>query len=106
MSWFGVRVFRRATHSKSSPSDDLFEESVFLVEATDERAATDRATEFAGQLNTKYENVYGEIVTWRLERVFDPCEIDGDQPSNGTEVYSRFYYVRDGREVSPREMPD
>jgi hypothetical protein len=50
--------------------------------------------------------VYGELVTWRLEHVFDPYRIWDFELADGLEVYSRLYHLRDGREVSPRELPD
>jgi len=106
MPWFGVKVLQRATHSNSPPSEDLYEESVILVVADDAEAAAERAREFAQNTLVSYRNVYGELVTWQLDRVFDPVEIENDELSDGLEVYSRFYYLRDGREVSPRDMPD
>lgn len=106
MSWFGVRVLQRATHGDSPSSEDLYEESVFLVLADDAEAAAQRAGELAQEASIEYRNVYGELVTWRVDHVFDPFEIGDVEPADGLEIYSRFYYVREGREVSPAEMPD
>ena len=106
MPWFGVKVLRRATHGDSPPSEDLYEESVILVIADDAEAAAERAREFAQKEIGSYRNVYGELVTWGLDRVFDAVEIENAELADGLEVYSRFYYLRDGREVSPRELPD
>jgi hypothetical protein len=90
----------------SPASEDLYEESVLLVRATDLETAAGRGAQLAEALRCEYDNVHGEVVSWRVERVLDPCEIGDDEPADGTEVYSRFYYLRDGREVSPRELPD
>ncbi len=106
MPWFGVKVVRRATHGNSPRSEDLYEESVILVIADDEDRAAERARELELAQETTYENVYGELVTWQLDRVFDPVEIENGELADGLEVYSRFYYLRDGREVSPRELPE
>jgi hypothetical protein len=106
MPWFGVKVVTRATHGDSPPSEDLYEESVILVVADDDERAAERARELAQETLCSYENVYGELVTWQLDRVYCPVEIENAELADGLEVYSRFYYLRDGREVSPREMPD
>jgi len=104
MPWFGVKVLRRSIVSDSPPSDDLYEESVFLVIADDDEGAAERAREVC--LQHSYRNVYGELVTWRLDRVFEPYRIWDFELTDGLEVYSRFYYLRDGQEVSPRDLPD
>jgi len=106
MPWFGVKVLRRSIVSDAPPSDDLYEESVFLVIADDDEGAAERARQLAQETTTSYENVYGELVTWRLEQVFHPFKIWDFELADGLEVYSRFYYLLDGREVSPRDMPD
>jgi hypothetical protein len=101
MPWFGVKVLRRATHGDSPPSEDLYEESVFLVIADDDEGAAERAREFC--LQHSYRNVYGELVTWRLDRVFEPFQIWDFELADGLEVYSRLYYLRDGQEYWPEE---
>ena len=69
MPWFGVKVLRRSTVGNPPPSEDLYEESVILVIADDDEGAAERTRELC--LEHSYENVYGELVTWRLEHVFD-----------------------------------
>jgi hypothetical protein len=101
MPWFGVKVLRRATHGDSPPSEDLYEESVILVIADDDEGAAERARELC--LQHSYRNVYGELVTWRLDRVFEPYQIWDFEPADGLEVYSRLYHLRDGQEYWPEE---
>ena len=103
MPWFGVKVLRRATHGDSPPSEDLYEESVILVIADDAEAAAERAREFAQKETGSYRNVYGELVTWRLDRVFEPFQIWDFELADGLEVYSRLYHLRDGQEYWPEE---
>jgi hypothetical protein len=47
--------------------------------------------------------VCGELVTWRLDRVFEPFQIWEFELADGLEVYSRLYYLRDGQEYWPEE---
>jgi hypothetical protein len=101
MPWFGVKVLRRLIVSDSPPSDDVYEESVFLVIADDDEGAAERARELC--LQHSYRNVYGELATWRLDRVFEPFQIWDFELADGLEVYSRLYYLRDGQEYWPEE---
>ena len=103
MPWFGVKVLRRATHGDSTPSEDLYEESVILVVADDDERAAERARELAQETLVSYGNVYGELVTWRLDRVFEPFQIWDFELADGLEVYSRLYHLRDGQEYWPEE---
>jgi hypothetical protein len=106
MSWFGVKVLRKAVVGESTSEEDLYSEDVIIVLADDIEAASRRARELAQQMCSEYRNVYGELVSWRLEQVFDPFGIEDLEPRDGLEVYSRYFYLREGREVSPSEMPD
>ena len=106
MPWFGVKCILRATHSNSQASDDLYDETVVVVTAPSGEAALEKATQIAEAENCQYKNVYGEIVTWEVERVLPPFELEADALTDGMEVYGRFYYLRDGKEVSPRDLPD
>lgn len=106
MPWFSVKVILRATHSNSPPSDDLYDETVVVVAASSEEVALERATQIAQAETGQYDNVYGEVVTWGVERVLPPFELRCDELTDGMEVYGRFYYVRDGQEVAPRDLPD
>jgi hypothetical protein len=103
--WFGVKVYQRAKHERSPSSQDLFEEIIFLVQASDEEEAKRRALQHAKRAETQYENVYGEIVSWDTDtRVVDVfCMLD-EQPQDGSEVYSRFFYKLGEREISPQEF--
>ncbi len=106
MPWFSVKFILRSTQGNSPPSDDLYDETVIVVAARGEEVALERATQIAQAHTCQGENIYGEVVTWEVERVLPPFELDGDVLTDGMEVYGRYYHLRDGQEVSPRDMPD
>ena len=106
MPWFSVKCILRATHSDSPAIGDLYDETVIVVTAPSGEAALEKATQIAEAETWQYKNVYGEAVVWEVERVLPPFELEHDELTDGMEVYGRFYYLRGGEEVSPRDLPD
>ena len=85
-SWFGVRALLRAAVNGGKPKDPVFEERILVVQAPDERIASDKAAKFIGE--ESYPNEDGEAVEWLLDDVLDVTPIYDEAIRDGTEVYS------------------
>ncbi len=87
-NWFGVRVLLRSLVNGSAQPDDIYEERVVLVQASDRAIASDKAEKFITETDRPYRNAEGETVEWLLDEVLDVYPILDESIADGTEVYS------------------
>ena len=100
MPWFGVKILQRAKRKRAG-QDDLLEETVFLIEASDATQARHLALEAAARSQVEYRDFRGRRIEWKTEGVEAVFPLLDSQPQSGTQIYSRFVYVSNGRIVDP-----
>src|SRR5438876_745565 len=88
--WFSVSVLSVAEHDDKRPSDALWEEQIFLVDAQHKEEALLKGEEFAKAGRPRYKNADGEVICWKFERVESIHELLEQEVKSGTEVFSRF----------------
>lgn len=76
----------------SSPSDEvrLWEDEIFLIVASDETEARLKAMELGKDAEHEYANNEGRVIRWVFDCVQNVYEIGEQQPTSGTEIFSRF----------------
>jgi predicted transcriptional regulator len=88
--WYCVSVLSVAQHDDKHPSDALWEEQMFLVDAQHEEDARVKGEKFARANRAEYRNVAGEMVRWKFEKIESVHEVMDEELKSGTEVFSRF----------------
>ena len=84
--FFSVSVF---FESKKIECDELWEEQIFLVEASSIEEAREMAKKIGLENEISYENCDGVEVIWVFRRVGVVYEI-GNVVEHGVEIFSRF----------------
>ena len=100
MNWYGVRVLYCA-HITGEPSgpmpdhhyhgDDVYEESLLMVQAEDPQKAADWAAETCRQNDRSYMNRYGQLVEYKFYDWLEVEELREATLRNGTAVLSATY---------------
>jgi hypothetical protein len=98
--WYTVSLLSRSRRTPEAENDDLFEESVVLLEATDEQSARLAGEEYARREGVEYRNLRGERVKWSFERVLSVYDVGEEAPRSGTEVFSRFLRKQEAESLS------
>jgi hypothetical protein len=88
--WFGVSLLYKAVHRKPEGLEDLWEESVILVEAESAEAARAIAMEHGQAHEVEYDVAGGDSVRWTFDSIVDLFEITDTPIGSGTEVFSRY----------------
>jgi hypothetical protein len=101
-----VKFVFRAVIDGSPSDDDTYEETVVAFNAADDSEAVARTPKIVEDSTPTYKNVYGQAVTWQVEFTSHPFELDGKILTEGQELYSQFYRMRNGKQVAPPEVPD
>ena len=89
--WYSARLLIERTLEGGKPVKPLLEESVIIFQAVDRRAASKKAKQLGRKASHHFRNVYGEPVRWTFREVLEVQEITGDNPTDGTEVYFRWW---------------
>lgn len=91
----GKPDFSKIDEFYEEDNNKLFEESIILVKAKSVEEASKIGKEFAEKLEIeqKYFNMYGVLVTWKLRGVLHVFELDDVNFEIGKELYSRFLHV-------------
>jgi hypothetical protein len=97
-TWFSVRLLFVSEIERAPNDDRLCEESVIIVQATDEQTAQDAAQRIAVTMEHGYQNDRGESVQWRLLRVLEIQDLCATNLTSGTEVWSRMFYESQTRD--------
>ncbi|WP_289140089.1 DUF4288 domain-containing protein [uncultured Brevibacillus sp.] len=103
--WYAVKVLFESIHTVGDSYhlniDDsihgnnmkLFEESIILVKEMNIELAIESAEKVAKKAEHESTNSYGEIVKHQFVRSLHAFELNDDEVTNGTEIYSRFIHV-------------
>jgi len=86
--WYSASLLFRAVHPTDRDSDWLWQDSIVLMNASDEEAARQRAEAIGRDHEHEYQTTSG-TVRWEFVRVERLCEIEGEL-RDGTELFSRF----------------
>ncbi|CAM3639092.1 DUF4288 domain-containing protein [Brevibacillus invocatus] len=101
--WYAVKVLFESVHSggsdhqKNENNDGnnikLFEESIILVKETNMEKAIEIAEKFAKKAEHESLNSFGETVKHQFVRQLHTFELNDDEITIGTEIYSRFIHA-------------
>lgn len=89
--WFWAAVLFKAVHPDRPRKRHLWERKVFLVRATDEASARERAREVALGKEHEYVTATGDRLRWTFHAVEEIQALVQDQLAEGTEVYWQFF---------------
>lgn len=103
--WYAVKVLFESIHTAggsyhlniddSNHGDNMkiFEESIILVKEMNMELAIESAEKVAKKAEHESTNSYGEIVKHQFVRSLYAFELNDDEVTNGTEIYSRFIHA-------------
>ena len=104
INWYTVKLLFESIHSGNPipykidehylANEKLFEESIILVKAITMEQAKEVAEELANKSEHDYFNAYGELVKWQFVSILHVFELNDDELTTGTEIYSRFIYAQ------------
>jgi len=89
--WFWVSANYKAVHMDRSRRRHLWQQIVFLVQATSEAEARTKAHGIATDKEHEYEVASGGTVRWILQHIEKVEELFDSTIKDGSEVYWRFY---------------
>jgi hypothetical protein len=98
--WYTVSVFLQGVHEGNRPVDDLWEERIILLDASDESEAGAAARTLAESESVEFAAVTGHRVKWRFSHVGQVYSIDAPGLQSGVEVFSRFLRDSEARSLS------
>lgn len=88
--WYSVNLLFEGVHPSQPAEENLWEESIRVIQADNEDAAINIASEAARKNEVTFKTVNADEVRWRFVKVERVFEI-GDEPvGSGREVFSRF----------------
>jgi hypothetical protein len=91
--WYSAVLWFQGQHSGLGvQADNIWEERILLIEAENEDVARRRAEEIGKRKHHEYpvSQPRPHLLKWTLDRVIAIVAIDGDQPSDGVELFSRY----------------
>ncbi len=75
----------------NAPDDKpLYEERFLFIRATSEQEAREKVLQYTVQ-PLRYQNQYGETVTWTFKELISVQQMVKDEIVDGTELFSRFF---------------
>jgi hypothetical protein len=86
---FAVNVLFRSLRNERLLPENLWEESIILIEACSAEDALAKAAQLASSKKTSYETENGDRLDWEFSQVVQAFQIDAQQLANGTELSSR-----------------
>jgi hypothetical protein len=86
---FAVNVLFHSLRNGELCPENLWEESIVLIEASSAKEALRKATELARDKKISYKAENGDQLDWEFSRVVQAFQIDAQQLMNGTELFSR-----------------
>ena len=95
--WYAANLLYKGSRNPPGPDAPLWEESIRLVWAASEREAKDKAQRLAQSEQARYRVQEAEVA-WTFSCVERVYAIEGDQLTDGTELFSRF--LRDSEVTS------
>lgn len=86
---FTVNVLFRSLRNGQVLPANLWEESIILIEAPSAEEALTKAAQLMSGKKTSYEVENGDRLDWVFAQVVQAFQIDAQQLTNGTELFSR-----------------
>ena len=88
--WYAANLLFQSEHSTVSDKENLWEESIRLIQADSTDQAMQKAKELGQRSEVCYLGEEADLVKWKFVRVERIFEIDDEKLKDGTEVFSRF----------------
>ena len=88
--WYAANLLFQSEHSTVSDKENLWEESIRLIQADSTDQAMQKAKELGQRSEVSYLGEEADLVKWKFVRVERIFEIDDEKLKDGTEVFSRF----------------
>ena len=88
--WFCACALSVAEHDQKHPTDALWEEQIFLIDAESEEDARVKGEQVARAERAEYRNAAGEMIHWKFKNIESVHQIMDEELKSGTEVFSRF----------------
>jgi hypothetical protein len=85
---FAVDVLFKSTKDGRVDDTCLWEEILYLIEASTQKEAEQKVQEQHAQSSHSYKNQAGQLLTWTFDRVYNSYPIEG--LVSGAELMSRF----------------
>ncbi len=104
VGWYTVRVLIKATGRGQPTALPLFEDRLVLVRAKNHDEAERKASTIVRKTEKPYKNPFGNVVRWKLAKVYESVELFDENIVDGTEVYWRFIYAKDPVKRLKREI--
>jgi hypothetical protein len=99
MNWFVTILIVRCRVEGESPDNPLFDRQIRVLKASDAEVAFQKAMKLGEAENHSYNNGRGDNVAWEFVGLGDLCQLQEEQISDGTEVYSRLDHGNPETEV-------
>jgi hypothetical protein len=87
--WYAANLLFESVRQPDDGAEQLWEESIRLIEASSESEATKKATQLGNVERASYQ-ADGATVTWKFSRVERVYFIEPAALTDGTELFSRF----------------
>ena len=88
--WYAANLLFQSEHSTVSDKENLWEESIRLIQADSTDQAMQKAKELGQLSEVSYSSEGTDHVKWRFVQIERIYEIDDEYPKDGTEAFSRF----------------
>lgn len=88
--WYSVKVLFKCLVNDDAEVSDLFDESIFLIEADSDGQALKKGEKIARKDEVTYKNYENNDVTWSFVKtlgVYEICE----EIEDGVEIFSELY---------------
>ncbi|MHB8597579.1 MAG: DUF4288 domain-containing protein [Ktedonobacteraceae bacterium] len=88
---FYMAVILYEAQSDAPDYEPLYEESFVLISANSEEEAGEKAKIHTQQQLTRYQNEFGETITWVVKQIVDVSPVLTDTIEDGSELYTRHF---------------
>lgn len=92
MTWYTASLLVEGVHDLDPTPEPVWQEIIVLLDERDEEAARARAEALGREREHQYDVAQPtpHRLRWVFRRVERVCEVEGEQPCDGVEVFSRF----------------
>lgn len=94
--WYSARLLYESVHEDREEA--LFEEKIVVFKCADRDQVLVRLGTIAAENEVSYDNVFGNRVDWTFREVLEVQELFGEDITEGTEVFFRFWTNPDSRD--------
>ena len=90
MSWYTASLFFVSKHSDHDLEEELWEESFFLIQASTQQEAFEKAEAIGKEQECSYLVTVGDSAHWSFVKVERVVEVMQENLCDGAELFSRF----------------